>query len=92
MAYRVEIGSRADAQLAELDPAIGARLNARLSGWPKMLLLWCIGGLWECPMIWPVYANSASATGGFFIGFITGKKLSVFTESNTAPKFIAISD
>ena len=30
MAYRVEIGSRADAQLAELDPAIGASVERKI--------------------------------------------------------------
>lgn len=30
MSYRVEIGSRADAQLAELDPAIGASVERKI--------------------------------------------------------------
>ena len=30
MPYRVEIGSRADAQLAELDPAIGASVERKI--------------------------------------------------------------
>ena len=31
MSYRVEIGSRADKQLAELDPAIGASIERKIS-------------------------------------------------------------
>ena len=30
MAYRVEIGSRADAHIAELDPAIGASVEHKI--------------------------------------------------------------
>jgi hypothetical protein len=92
MPCRVEIGSRADAQLAELDPAIGASVERKIIWLPKTPPSWCIGGSWECPMTWLASANSASATGGFSIGFITGKKSSAFTESSIAPKFIAICD
>ena len=103
MSYRVEIGSRADAQLAELDSAIGASVerktppsapvsNAKFSGSPKMPQSWFTGGSWECPMTWPVSVNFVSVTGGFFTGFITAKKSSASIESSIAPRFTGISD
>ena len=94
MSYRVEIGSRADAQLAELDSAIGSSVerkilwlaenaavmvHRRLVGMPGDLAGLCKLRVGD----WRIL---------FFTGFITAKKLSAFIGFSIVRKFIAISD
>ena len=37
MAYRVEVGPQADVQLSELDPAVGAAIERKITCWQKTL-------------------------------------------------------
>jgi hypothetical protein len=91
LSYQVEIGGKADAQLAGLDSAIGAgverkiqwladnaagMVHRRLVGMPEDL-----AGL--CKLAWAITASS--------IGFILLKSSSAFIAFSTVPKSIVIS-
>jgi hypothetical protein len=92
VSYQVEIGGKADAQLAGLDIVMGAGVERKSTGLRKTPPAWCIAGLSACRRIWLDSASSALATTGYSTGFIRPKSSSAFTASSTVPKSIAHSE
>ena len=89
MSYQVEIGGKADAQLAGLDTAIGAGVERKIEWLADNAAGMVHRRLVGMPEFWPDSASSAWAITAFFIGFIPQKSWSAYTESITVPKFIA---
>jgi mRNA-degrading endonuclease RelE of RelBE toxin-antitoxin system len=59
MAYQVEIGPKASAQLSELDPTVASAVERKIIWLSQNAddMIHLIGGLSVCRMIWRAYAN-----------------------------------
>src|SRR6266566_1005113 len=92
MAYRVEVGSRADIQLKQLDAVVGAAVERKIMWLSKNAAVMVHGDWSVCPMIWRACANCVLVTGAFSIGFIIPRRLSVSIESSIGLRSIGVSD
>lgn len=92
MPHEIEVGPKANTQLAELDNAIGASVERKIQWLAENASARVHRRLVGMPMIWRDFANFESAIIGFFIGFIPRKSSFAFTASNTALKCIGSCD
>jgi hypothetical protein len=90
--YEVEVGAKADAQLAALDAAIGAGVERKVQWLAENAAGMVHRGLWECQRIWRAAANFASAIIGSFIGSIRENGSSASTAYSIARKCIDSSE
>jgi mRNA-degrading endonuclease RelE of RelBE toxin-antitoxin system len=92
MAYRVEVGSKASAQLSELDATVGSAVERKIIWLVQNADTMIHGRLVGMPDDLARLCKLRAGDWRIITGSITRKKLSVSMEFSTDPKYIVSSN